>query len=81
MSDIQFSESQKATLVQRLQTYFSGELEQELGRFDAEFLLAFISKEMGPYFYNRGLYDAQGLIQEATTTMVEAIDAIEKPVA
>ena len=81
MSEIQFSEDEKTALVQKLQAYFSGELEQELGRFDAEFLLTFISKELGPYYYNRGLYDAQALIQEATTRMVEAIDAIEKPVA
>ena len=80
MSQIEFSNDEKAALVQKLQRYFSDELEQDLGRFDAEFLLDFISNKLGPYFYNRGLYDAQALIQEATNTMVEAIDAIEKTV-
>ncbi len=80
MVEIRFSEEETAALVHELQQYCAQELEVDLGRFDAEFLLGFISKKMGPYFYNRGLYDAQALVQEATNTMVEAIDAIEKSV-
>ena len=47
--------------------------------FDAELLLDFFSKEIGPYFYNRALYDAQVIIQSKVETLNDAIYEIEKP--
>lgn len=58
MSEITFSKEQQALLVQKLQRYFMRELDQEIGGFDAQFLLDFISKEFGSYYYNLGLSDA-----------------------
>ena len=46
MSDIAFTREEKDALVARLQRYFDDELSVELGQFDGEFLLDFISKEM-----------------------------------
>ncbi|QBF83306.1 DUF2164 family protein [Shewanella maritima] len=54
MSKIEFSSSDTARMVEKLQTYFENELNQDLGQFDAEFLLDFFAKEMGGYFYNQG---------------------------
>ena len=79
MSTIQFSKEEKTAIVGQLQQYFSDELEQELGNFDAEFLLDFISKEIGPYFYNRGLYDARGILQSRVEELQDAVYALEKP--
>ena len=62
MSDIQFSNQEKALIVAKLQAYFSEELRQPIGRFDAEFLIDFISEQIGGYYYNRGVYDAQTLV-------------------
>ena len=59
MLQIEFPPQQKEQLIQKLQKYMSKELEIELGQFDADFLLDFISKEMGSLYYNQGLYDAQ----------------------
>ena len=47
---------------------------------DAEFLLDFLSKELGPHYYNRGLYDAQAVMQKHIDAVVESIYEIEKPV-
>ena len=44
MSTIQFTPSQKAAMVLKLQGYFETELDSELGQFDAEFLLDFFAK-------------------------------------
>ena len=58
MADIELEASVKAEVVLKLQKYFEDELQQEIGGFDAEFLLDFFSKEVGGYYYNQGLADA-----------------------
>lgn len=78
MSDIKLSLESKNELVDKLQSYFESELDQELGQFDAEFLIDFIAKEFGKIFYNQGLYDAQAILESRIESVVEAIAEIEK---
>jgi len=78
-NEISFSESDKALMVEKLQRYFSAELDRELGRFDAEFLLDFIAKEIGVFFYNQGLYDARAILEKQVENLSEAIYQLEKP--
>lgn len=75
---IEFSKDEKAILVNKLKDYLSDELSVELGTFDAEFLLDFVAKEFGAYFYNRGLYDAQTLLQARMDDVSEAIYELEQ---
>ncbi|WP_293266492.1 DUF2164 domain-containing protein [Neptunomonas sp.] len=81
MSKIKFSSEQKNVIVQKIQHYFHDELDQEMGQFDAEFLLDFFSKEVGAYYYNQGLHDAQAMIEKQLESITDAIYEIEKPVA
>ena len=78
MSEIKFSKEEIEILSKKLQLYFSEELEHEIGQFDAQFLLDFISEEIGPYFYNRGLYDAQSVLEKRMESISEAIYDVEK---
>ena len=78
MSDITFSKDEKALIVRKLQLYFSEELKQQIGQFDAEFLLDFISKELGAYYYNRGLYDAQAALNAKLEDVQDAIYQLEQ---
>lgn len=78
MSEIKLSLDSKNELVNKLQSYFDNELDQELGQFDAEFLIDFISKEFGKIYYNQGLYDAQAILESRIESVVEAIAEIEK---
>lgn len=84
MQTIQFSVQEKDRLVSKIQKYFTTELEQYIGQFDAEFLLDFFSKEIGGDYYNRGLTDAQtiiaGKLEDLAETINEAISEIEKPI-
>ena len=66
-------------LVGKIQRYFEEELDQTIGQFDAEFLLDFVSEELGACFYNRGLYDAQAILEKRLESISEAIYEIEKP--
>jgi len=79
MVDIKFSTEEKALIVERIQRYFREELGQEIGQFDAEFLLDFFAGEVGAYFYNRGLYDAQAILQRRLDDLAEVIYELEKP--
>jgi len=78
MSDITFSKEEKALIVRKIQLYFSEELKQQIGQFDAEFLLDFIGQELGSYFYNRGLYDAQAALSTKLDDIQDAIYQLEQ---
>lgn len=80
MSKLAFGKEQKDQLVHKLKRYFESELDQELGGFDAEFLLDFIAEEMGGYFYNRALLDVQALFSERFEAFTDAVFELEQPV-
>jgi len=79
MSEIKFSKNELQVLVPKIQRYVSEELDKEIGSFDAEFLLNFFSEELGSYFYNRGLYDAQAALDLRVESIAEAMYELEKP--
>lgn len=81
MSDIEFTSQEKESMVYKLQSYFEKELEQDIGQFDAEFLLDFFSKEMGAYYYNRGLHDARAIFESRVESIDDEIYAIEKEIS
>ena len=78
MSEIEFSKEEKALIVKKMQLYFREELNQEIGQFDAQFLLDFFAEDIGVYFYNRGLYDAQSILERKLDDISEAIYELEK---
>ena len=78
MSKIEFTLKQRELMVQKLQTYFEQELDQDLEQFDAEFLLDFFSKDIGAHFYNRGLHDARAIFESRVESIDDEIYAIEK---
>ena len=81
MSEIKFGSDEKAQMVKKVQGYFEKELDQDIGRFDAEFLIDFLTKEMGPFFYNKGLQDAQAVVSSKSDEIVDAIYELEKPLS
>jgi len=78
MTEIKFSKEEKETIVRKIQLYFNDELNQDIGQFDAEFLLDFFSEEVGAYYYNRGLADAQTVLERKLEDITEAIYELEK---
>ncbi len=79
MSELKFSKEEKEIIRNKIQLYFREELNQEIGQFDAEFLLDFFSQEVGAYYYNRGLYDAQAILEKKMDTITEGIYELERP--
>lgn len=80
MSKIEFTEEETAVMVSKLQTYFLDELSQEMGQFEAEFLLAFFAKGIGAHYYNRGLQDARAIFESKIESIDEEIYSIEKEI-
>ena len=79
MTDITFSKDEKERVVEKVKLYFSEELDQEIGGFDAEFLIDFFAGEIGAFYYNRGLSDAQLLFTEKVEELSYLVQEMEKP--
>lgn len=78
MSQIKLDAEQTARIVTLLQDYFKDKLDSEIGQFDAEFLLDFFSAEVGVFYYNQALIDAQALLQGQFDNMAESMTELEK---
>jgi uncharacterized protein (DUF2164 family) len=78
MAEIEFTKEEREIIGKKIQLYFSQELDHEIGQFDAQFLLDFFAEEVGVYFYNRGLYDAQAILERRLEDVSEAIYELEK---
>jgi uncharacterized protein (DUF2164 family) len=69
---IEFPREARSRLVESIQRYFSEKLDSSIGNLDAEFLLEFFVKEIGPAIYNQAVRDAQAVLQDR----VVELDAI-----
>ena len=78
MKPIQFSREETTAITGKLRDYFRDELETELAALPAEMLLDFLGREIGPFFYNRGLYDAQSVVMKKSEDIAEAIAGLER---
>ncbi len=78
MSEIEISKAAKQEIVTKLQQYFRDELQQEIGSFDAEFLLDFFSEHVGSFYYNQGLADALKTFENKMEEISENIYQLEK---
>ncbi len=79
MPTIEFSREEREAVSRQVQRYMREELAQDIGQFDAEFLVDFFVQQVGPYIYNRGLYDAQAIMASRLESISEAIYEIEQP--
>ena len=66
-------------MVSKIKAYFEDELGQDIGGFEAEFLIDFFATELGAHFYNRGLFDAQQVLTEKMDEVGYVMQELEKP--
>lgn len=78
MTPIRFSREEIAAITAKLRPWFRDELEVELRELPAELLIDFLAREIGPFFYNRALYDAQAVVSKKAEDIVEAIAGLER---
>lgn len=78
MSQIKLSPEQTARIVELLQAHFKEKLDSEIGRFDAEFLLDFFAAEIGSFYYNQAISDANKLLENQFDTLSESMMELER---
>ncbi len=78
MAVVELDKAEKEAAVAKLQAYFKDELDTELGSFDAQFLLDFLSEQVAYQFYNKGLADALQAVSHKMEEVGELIYDLEK---
>ncbi len=78
MTQPSYTPETKAHLVAKIKTYFAQELGEDIGQFDAEFLLEFMGNLIGGAYYNQGLHDAGSLFEGQADRLREALFAMEE---
>ncbi|AVH29910.1 DUF2164 domain-containing protein [Vibrio diabolicus] len=77
---IKLERAQKETLATAIQDYMQDELDVEIGQFDSEFLIDFITEKLGPIYYNKGVEDAKSLVERRMLEVSEELYEIEQEV-
>jgi uncharacterized protein (DUF2164 family) len=78
MKPIKFEKEERAAIVSRIQRYFVDELESEIGAIPAELLLNFFTEQIGPFYYNQGLGDAQAVLGRLVDNINDEIYGLEQ---
>jgi uncharacterized protein (DUF2164 family) len=78
MKPIKFEKEERAAIVSKIQRYFVEELDSEIGSIPAELLLAFFTAEIGPFYYNQGLGDAQAAMARVVDNINDEIYGLEQ---
>ena len=78
MTPIRFSREEVAAITAKLRPYFRDELDVDLRDLPAEMLIDFLAREIGPFFYNRALYDAQAVLKKKADDIGEAIAGLDR---
>ncbi|HCG8420195.1 TPA: DUF2164 domain-containing protein [Vibrio parahaemolyticus] len=78
---IKLERAQKETLASAIQDYMQDELRIEIGQFDSEFLIDFITDKLGAVYYNKGVEDAKAVIERRMLEMSDELYEIEQEVS
>jgi uncharacterized protein (DUF2164 family) len=78
VKQISLEKERRATVVERIQRHFADELDQHLGAFAAERLLEFFAEEVGGFYYNQGLADAQAVFARSVDNINDKIYSLEQ---
>jgi uncharacterized protein (DUF2164 family) len=68
---------EREQIIHKIRAWFLEEREEELGELPAGMLLDFIEKEIGPFFYNRGVREAKAKVLRASAELTEELDYLE----
>ncbi|MDS1909130.1 DUF2164 domain-containing protein [Vibrio parahaemolyticus] len=78
---IKLERAQKETLASAIQEYMQDELSIEIGQFDSEFLIDFITDKLGAVYYNKGVEDAKAVIERRMLEVSDELYEIEQEVS
>lgn len=75
MDPLKLQDEDRQQVQRRLQEYFRSERDEELGELAVTLLFDFIAEEIAPYFYNKGLDDANHRVEQLLAGIGEDLEA------
>jgi len=78
--NIQLKREEKEELIESIKEFFYEERSEEIGNLAAGNFLEFITKEIGPYFYNQGTRDAKHMVEMKMVSLEEDLLSLERPI-
>lgn len=78
--EVSLTSEEKLQFAELLKDYLTAELDIELGRFDAEFIIDHLAETMGKTFYNKGLADARVLLDKQMDEISDGLYGMEQSV-
>ena len=78
MKPIKFEKEESTAIVSKIQRYFVDELDSEIGAIPAWLLLRFFTEQIGPFYYNQGLGDAQAVMARMVDNINDEIYGLEQ---
>ncbi len=76
----ELSKEERTALAGGVRDFLREELDHEITPIEAEMLLAFLCRSLGPHFYNCGLHDAQAAVSGRLDEILEVVYGLEQPV-
>ena len=78
MQKISFEKAERDAITGVIQRFFVEELDSEIGSLPAQQLLQFFGEIIGPFYYNRGLHDAQAAFARQADNFNDEIYGLEQ---
>ena len=75
---LKLSDDARRECLGRIQRYFRDERGEELGELAQILIYEFFAEELAPFFYNKGLGDARGRIEQLLAGIGEDLEAWER---
>jgi len=75
---IQFTKDERVAIGGRIRDFFAKELDQDISQLQAEMVLEFFGNQIGGWFYNRGLADAQAVVTAKAEDIADAIYTLQR---
>ncbi|WP_409250991.1 DUF2164 domain-containing protein [Bacillus sp. SCS-153A] len=77
---IKMPKEEKDEIIGRIQTFHYEQHGEEIGNIGAENLFEFILKELGPYFYNKGVMDSKEVLMDKMLLLEDDLYALKRPI-
>ena len=68
VDSLRLTDEERERAIGAIRAYFERERDEEIGELAAGLLLDFVGEQLGPYFFNRGIEDAQARVVRASPT-------------
>lgn len=77
---LKFPKEQRDQIIAQLKDFFYNERDEEIGDLAAENFLHFVTKNIGPHYYNQGIKDAARTVEEKSASLEEDLHSLERPI-